>query len=419
MSGNESKAWDLIAKCRFIWKNLPDFMQVPLAHEARGWLAFGNGSEIRAIPSTERAGAGTDATLVVRDELREHPEGHANYVAISPCIDSGGQIIDLSTYDKYTPYDQNHFAQRVSKGMKGAVKQEVMPNFEFYDGVEHACLIFLGWPLRPVRMENLTLQEWYAKEVIPKYSPQDREQEYPATLAEAIAPPVTTSFFNVHAVNEMLLQVVPPLQDVTGINTFNGVVHVWKLPVVGRSYVVATDPSDGIEDPFATVVMDKQTGEWVAIATAKYKADQAAVVHDSLVRSYNNAYNSCETNANSGGKFIQTLEKLETPNLAPRRDTKGQIVRAKNASVVKGWYTTPEHKDIMLDDFEEAIRLNLISVHHRDAIDQFRNFIKDENGKKRASTGHDDFVMAGALAWQLQRYIIIVAASISSGHYKG
>ena len=403
MSGNEDKAWDVKSKCLYIWKNLPEFLQVPLIHEGRGWMDFENGSEIRAIPSTERAGAGTDATLVIRDELREHPCGHQNFVAISPCIDSGGQIIDLSTYDKYTPLDKNHFAQRVEKAMTGSTKVMSESGIEFYDGIEHAKLIFVGWKLRPVRSEGLTLEEWWDREIVPKYTPQDREQEYPETLEEAIRPPVTTAYFDVQSLNDMLYHVSEPL-DVREINTYNGSIQIWKKPLIGRDYIVFTDPSDGY-DPFASVVMDGNTSEWVAIATGKMKADEVARVHDELVRYYNDAFNDGETNARAGGKFIKTLQDLDTPNMAPRRDTSGNIVKGKGGEILYGWYTTPEHRKIMLDDYEPAIRTGQVAIHYRPAIDQHRYFIKDDQGKLRASTGHDDFVMAGAGAWNLQKYL--------------
>lgn len=404
MSGNESKAWEMLAKSRHILGSLPDFLQLPLKHDGRGWLSFqGSASEMRAISTTDRSGAGTDATLVIRDELREHEMGHENFVAISPCIDGGGQLIDLSTYDKYTPYDKNHFAQRVDKGKKGAPKQMLMEHMEFYDGIEHAKLVFLGWRLRPTRMENLTLDEWYEREVIPKYSPQDREQEYPLTLEESISPPITTSFFDVVAVNNHLLQVYESLAEVSDINTFNGVIKIWKKPIMGERYVVFSDPSDGIGDPFVTIVQDSK-GEWVSIATGMEKADIAAEKHDILVRYYNNAPNTCEVNASSGGKFMQTLEKLETPNIAWRRDGRGDFIKDKHGAFIHGWYTSPEMRKIMLDDYEQAIRLNLVCIHYREAVEQHRRFIRDDSGKLRASTGHDDFVMAGAGVWQLQKY---------------
>lgn len=417
MSGNESKAWDLLSKCRFIYDNLPDFMRPKLLHAGMGWLALENNSEIKAIASTERAGAGTDATLVIRDELREHPCGHENYVAISPCIDSGGQLVDLSTYDKYTPFDKNHFAQRVEKGKKGAERHNIIDGMEFYDGVEHSKLVFLGWKLRPVRMESLTLEQWWEREVLPKYSPQDREQEYPASLDEALRPPETTSFFDVQSVNDMLLNVIPHLPDVREVNTRNGMVKIWSKPVTGTKYCIYSDPSDGMEDPFVIVVMEKNTGEWVAIARGFVKADVAAEIHDSLVRYYNDAYNSYEANAQSGGKFGMTLDKLDTPHQAPRRDPKGKIILVKGVSVRGIFIAGSEFKRLMLDDYEEAIRANLIRVHDREAINEHRAFIKDDNGRLRASSGHDDYVTAGAGAWYLQKYIPMVKGEMKSYSY--
>ena len=406
MSGNEPKAFDLIAKCRFIWKNLPDFLRPDLIHEGRGWLEFaGKDSEIRALASTERAGAGTDATIVVRDELREHPCGHANFVAISPTIDSGdAQIIDISTYDKTTPYDDNHFAQRVDKARKGTTQQLLEPYFEFYDGVEHAKLVFLGWKLRPTRKEGISVEEWYDLVVVPKYSEQDREQEYPLTLEESISPPKSTAYFDTQSVNRMYSYIYPPLEeeDLIGVRTWNGIVRIWKTPIPGRHYLVFTDPADGF-DPFAVVVMDASSGEWVAVADGTMRADDVAVIHDYLVRYYNDASNAWEDNGRAGGRFGKTIDELNTPSQAPRRDPRGEVVEIKE-EVVYGWWLSSEHRRIMLDEYETIVRHNDVVIHYRPAIEQFRSFTRDKTGKLRASTGHDDFVMAGAGVNLLRKY---------------
>jgi hypothetical protein len=396
LSQGESEAWDLVAKARFIYDHLPHYMRLPIEHDSKSWLYFKHTrSEIKALPSTDKAGRGTDATLVVRDELAKHPYGAENYTAISPTIDSGGQLIDLSTIDKLNA--ASHFTDRIQRIRRGESK---------------AKLVFLGWRLRPIRQEGVSLDDWYNLKIKPKYTPLEIEQEYPATIDEALRPSQTRAFFDVDATDEMYLQVMNPISK-PDVDTHNGTIRIYKMPVVGRRYIVFTDPSDGKDDPFATVVMDISTGEGVATAHAKVTADRCAKIHDSLVRYYNNAFNSGEVNAFAGGKFIETLDALDTPNIAPRRDAEGKIIKGK------GWYTATHVRDRMLDALEEAVRKALIVTHDRDAVDEFRSFIRPEGEKPQAMQGtHDDYVMAWAGAWALNKYAPHGDLKIVSTKYK-
>lgn len=397
LSQGEEEAWDLVNKARFILNHLPPFLRLKAKHETKGIIDFfSNNSIIQALPSTDKAGRGTDATLVVRDELAKHPYGRENFVAIGPAIDGGGQLIDLSTINKLDA--NNHFTDRVIRAR---------------DGNSRAHLVFLGWNLRPVRIEGLSLEEWFQINIKEKYSAMEIEQEYPATLEEALSPAATIGVFDKDAVEGMMLDISSSLKT-QEVDTFNGRVRVYKLPQVGHKYCVFTDPSDGIEDPFVTIVMDWRTGEAVATATAKIPSEDCARVHDSLVRTYNNAYNSFEVNASAGGSFGQVIRELGTPNIAPRRNHDGKVMLGKD-----GWYTTPQMRDTMIRDLQQAIRKRLIICHDREAINEFRTFIQPPGMKPQPTEGaHDDWVMCWAGVWTISRYIPMGDYRVVSSKYK-
>ena len=412
LSQGEDEAWDLLSKARFIWNREPEYMRLPIEHDARGWAQFSTGSEIKALPSTDKAGRGTDATLVIRDELAKHPYGADNYTAISPAIDSGGQLVDLSTIDKIDP--QNHFTERIQKALIGANKKTLSSGLEVYTSKTGALLVFAGWKLRPVRQEGMTLDEWFETRIKPKYSAFEIEQEYPATLDESLKPSQAKAFFDTDALESMRLQFQTPIPDFKGFDIYNGRVRVYKPPSIGRSYVIFTDPSNGIEDPFVTVVMDAVTGEGVCTATGKLHAQEVGRIHDMLVRAYNNAYNTGEVNAQAGGSFIDTLVALETPNRAPRRSPDGKIVLGK-----VGWQTNQPLRDKALHELAEAVRTQQITVHDKEAIEEFRHFIRNDVGKLVAmGKEHDDWVMAWAGANYIRRFRPISGFSIESGKYK-
>lgn len=401
-SQGESEAWDMLRKCKFILNHLPDFMRASLAHESRGWIEFAvNGSEIRAYPSTEKAGRSTDATLVVRDELENHPYGKENFLSVSPTIDAGGKLIDLSTVNKDNT--DSHFHERINKAMSGD---------------SNSVLVFLPWNLRPVRKQGMTLDEWFEENIKRKYEPWQIEQEYPSELNQALAPLSTRKFFNEDGVKAML----PDCSDEylisdpsPEVDNFNGVVRVYKLPLVGRQYVLYTDPSGGSEDPFTTAVIDLQTWETVADAHSKVPPDRVARIHDSLVRSYNNAFNSFEKNAWAGGKVEEHLITLETPNMSPFIKPNGTHDDKKI-----GIWASVQMKRKMLTGLEEAVRAKLLRIHNKEAYNQFNSFIipvnKDgSSGEPRVSKGlHDDFIAAYAGVWELQNHAPISAGDVKS-----
>jgi len=393
LSQGETEAFDMIGKSRFIWEHLPDFLRINLKNDTRSHLSFYvNNSEMKALPSTDRAGRSTDATVVIRDELANHPYGAENFAAIGPTIDGGGQLIDCSTIDKLDTY--KHFTERVVKA---------------HNNDSNAFFKFLGWNLRPVRQEGMTLEEWFDLRVRPKYSAFQIEQEYPATYEEAMRPSQTRSFFDVESTEDMLSFVQKPIE--ADINTHNGMVKIYKKPVVGGRYCVFADPSDGKDDPHAIIVMDSRTGEEMACSHGKVPADVCASIHDELVRYFNNAFNTYEVNATAGGKFAETIEKLETPNRKAFR--KGQL-NLKD----KGWWTSASVKKDMLYGLEEAVRKRLIIVHTREAIEEFKSFIQPENGDPQARKGsHDDYIMAWAGVWQIRKFVPHTTPKIVSFEY--
>ena len=389
MSQGEGEAWDLIAKCRFIYQHL-DIPKPKAGHESRSLLDFPiNNSEIKALPSTKEAGRSTDATIVVRDELETHEYARENFRAIGPTVDAGGQLIELSTIDK-TKTD-SHFQERY----KGA-----------RSGENNAFPVFLGWRLRPVRDEGMTLDEWFERVIKKKYSAWEIEQEYPETEAQALAPSKTRAFFDGTATDNMLMDCTIRPIDHELSDKYKQFVKIYKGKQTGRGYIAYTDPSDGKTDPHATVVLDGKTFEMVASSHGKCPADLNAQIHDDLCRYYG-AYNSFELNASAGGKFEQTIKDLNTPH--QHQEKKDRI----------GIYTTQTSKRTMLWGLEEAVRHNLIIVHNKDCVEEMKHFILPEGSDPQPMRGwHDDWVMALAGAWYIRRKLPMGELKVSSFRYR-
>ena len=380
-SNLETSAWELIGKCKFIYRRLPSYLKRATSKESRSALEFKhNESRILAFPSTSDAGSGYNATLVIRDELVMHPYADENLSSVGPAIDSGeGQLIDLSSNKK------------VSVG-----KDKVNPHFiERYKaaraGTNSAKAVFLSWRLRPNR-SKLSQDEWFER-IKKKYPAWQVEQEYPETEDQAMSAVSLSAFFDAEATNDMFAYIQPTIEE-----RHASQVKIWKRPITGRRYAAFLDPSDGKEDPHCGVVMDSKTYEIVAVTWGKCPADRACLQFAELCREYNDAFNEFECNALAGGKASQTLEDLELKN----RRSKGSVSGTRKY----GWYTTSVSRNTMLYGLEEAIRGRLIVSHDKDAVQELQAFQQPPDSPPCAGYGmHDDFVMALAGCWQIIREI--------------
>ncbi len=409
MSQEESSAWDLVNKTKFIHEHLPDSLRIDIKHDNKSELDFeANHSVISALPSTARAGKGTDATLVIRDEVAEHEEGKKNFGSIAPCIDGGGQQIDLSTIIKGEP--ENHFTERVLKLYQNG-KREDRPSGLVTFTAGRSILIFLGWNLRPVREEGLTLEKWWDLNVKSKYEEWEIEQNYPKTIEEALSAPKTTCRFESSALKAMFeeAQKESPLKE-----DYNGLVKIYREPVAGRKYAFSVDPSEGSEDPSLGIIVDVDTHEECAKFGGKIHLDEQALIAFNLYKKYNEPHTAVERNA-CGLTLIEKMKALGV--------TKWHY--ADKEKKKEGWYTSGgSHaggtRPYMIQDLAEAIRLRQLRINDPQEVSEFMTFIKRPNKLEgEAMKGsHDEAVMAWAIYWQIRKAIPRGNFGVSSFQYR-
>lgn len=377
LSQGEEEAFDLVSKCRFMEQNMPDWMQSIRNPDQSGLIGFQETkSEIRALPSTEKAGHGTDATVVICDEWEYHPYAELNFAAIKPSIDAGGQFIGLSTADKTKI--NTFFKQKYHEALAGT------SNF---------VRIFVPWHARPGRTK-----EWFT-EIAKDYKDWQLEQEYPDNEQEALGILKARKYFDQQALDEMPVR-IPVHCEIA--DKYKGIVRVYQLPIPGERYSIFTDPSDGKEDPHALVVRRYKTGEWVAVSHGMIPAGECAEIHDALVRFYNDAWNSYELNSRAGGIFSEKISQLDTPRQCPFLDTNGQL----NTSGKRGWWTSKSLKGRMLLNLEEHVRLRVDTIYDKEAIDELKVFFIPEGEEPQAPQGaHDDFVIAGGGVIMIDKYM--------------
>lgn len=402
LSQGEEEAWEMLDKSRFIWQHLPSFLQLEAGHDTRAFLDFKSAGQLKALPSTDKAGRSTDATTVVRDELARHPYGKENFSAIGPTIDAGGKTIDLSTIDKLDT--DNHFTERINKALNGASCTIFPSGLELYTGGESgAVLVFLGWRLRPMRQKGMTLDEWFETRIKPKYEPFDIEQEYPETLSQALSTPITVCRFDTIALNEMLKECVSPLRIER-----NGLVKIYKEPVAGRKYCFTLDPSEGDYDPSAGQIIDWQTSEAVALFHGKIPINEQALITYDLYERYNHPFIAPERNA-SGLALIGQLIDMGITNF---------YFTAKDKP---GWWTSGATRPVMMAELAEAIRLRQYRMPNEEAIRECQSFVRTEKHPDGIAVKgrHDEFVFLWAIYGQIRKKMPTGGMKVIHMEYRG
>ena len=376
LSRGQIESRDLLDKTKFIYRNLPESWALPpvSVDNASAFRISGSESEITALPSTEDAGRGKTASLVIQDEADFHQYAEANLIAVKPTIDAGGQLIMASTVNK--------------RSLRSPFKN-------FYGGSPGNgwTKVFLPWSARPERTT-----EWYERvqrEASDLPEAQDlgvdlyMEQEYPATEAEALRPARAMAAFDRESIERMMAETREPKRRVGPINIYRE--HQWE-----KRYCAGSDPAHGVGGDFSvTVVMDADTGYVVAdIMSDGIGPDELAIHSMEMLAMYHNPVWAIEDNE-WGAVCLHVAKEASYPSFF-RRVTGTKAVKF-------GWHTDKQSRGLLWYDLIDAVYSGAVTVPNRMGLEQFYSVIRDptKNHRPEAMEGaHDDYPMAVAIALQ-------------------
>lgn len=387
LSRSEIDAGDFLNKLKTVHDLLPTSVAQPVAKSTTLSLTLSNGSRATAMASTEDAGRGHTYSGIAQDEADFHPYLERNYLAVKPTIDSGGQLIQLSTVNK---------------------RQMLSLFKELYRGAPDNgwAKLFLPYSARPGRDEA-----WYERTKRSAPNTQElspelyMEQEYPANEEEALSPSRALGYFDGDAVREMLQN------DCRAPLTVQlGMTSIWQKPAVAGRYVIGVDSAWGTTGSYScAAVMDWSTGTQVAEMHGRPHPDEVAQEVMRLHLAYNHAYMGVEI-AGEGqerdGESVVVVNKI-LPLLA-ECGCKNKLFYADHMSSKPskpGWQTDGKTRPVMLEGLAEAVRNREIVIRSSAGMGEMMSFIRNEKGRPQHVEGaHDDRVMAYAIAWQMRKY---------------
>ncbi|GBD35257.1 hypothetical protein HRbin36_00365 [bacterium HR36] len=414
-------------RLRGMFRRLPTWMQLPeaLRQAANCWV-LANGSVARAFPSN--AGDSYTATLAILDEADLVPNFDCLLRSVKPTIDGGGQIIVLS---------------RVNKAQPGSPFQRLYR--EAKTGRTSWHPIFLPWNARPDRSP-----EWYAairQDILARTGALDElYEQYPSCDTEALAPRQAEKRFPLGWL-QACFQELSPLHDLAPSYTRrgdmgqdettqrDGPVHdnghaplasqkelaqllaavgpqltVYRLPQVGRRYVLGADPAEGNpqSDSSAAIVFDADGAEEVAVLNGRFEPAVFAQHLAQLATLYNAAAILVERKQHGHAVLLWLREHAtQLPQDRPRpyllAGTDGRL----------GWLTTSNSKAALLTHLADQLRQRRCILHHRPTLEQLANL---DGATLRAPAGQaDDLAIAFALAVSAASQLLGPAATIRAG----
>ena len=156
------EAGELIRRVKFLYNNHDDVEQMPASvKDNESTFQLANGSVIRSLPATKKAGRSFTASVIVLDEYAFMQWGADLFAAAKPTIDNGGKMVIISTADDYGSH-YHQFWGAAERGDNG-----------FYP-------LFLPWSAHPNRGEG-----WREARERESLYPQDVIREYPSSPLEA------------------------------------------------------------------------------------------------------------------------------------------------------------------------------------------------------------------------------------------
>ena len=370
----QETAKNLVTKVRVMHANLPGWLKQPCVEDNKLSLRYKNGSQIKAVASSEESGRSEALSLLIIDEAAFIDKIDTIWGAAQQTLATGGRALVIST-----PNGVGNFFHKTWIGAE--------------DGTNDFNFIKLHWSVHPERG-----QEWRDEQdklLGPSLAAQECDCDF-ITSGRGVIDGLLLENLKESSVRE-------PMEK-RGIDSNY---WIWQPPNYTKNYVVSADVSrcDGT-DYSAFHIIDVESLEQVAEYKGKISTQDFGNMLVNVASEYNNALLVVENN-NIGWAAIQQVIDREYPNLFYTSkdlqyvDVQHQMTnkyRSQERNMVPGFSTTSKTRPLIVAKLEEMFREESVVVHSQRLIDELFVFIYNGN-RAEAMTGYnDDLVMSFAIA---------------------
>jgi len=168
---------------------------------------------------------------------------------------------------------------------------------------------------------------------------------------------------------------------------------VWEPPVEDRDYVIGGDPAGGMSNSDWSVahVLKPSDMKIVAVVRDKIDPDQYGKMIEALAYAYNTARVCIERNRD-GQAVNNFLMNRGYPNLHYSKEFK---IRGNQQDARPGLYTGRSNKMEIIAVLQGLVHDEMLTIPHKETLDELGTFVKDEKGMGQAQQGfNDDCVMS-------------------------
>jgi len=359
-------AQNFIRKVKTYIKSMPKWLLVPvITANNKQQVEFSNGSQIKAVPTSEDAGRSEALSLLIVDEAAFVRNFDELWMGLYPTLSTGGRAILLSTPNGVGGQYHEIYTKATRK------ENEFNP-------------IKLMWDVHPERGD-----EWFQKET-KNMSQKQVSQELLCDFASS-----GDTFLSNEIIEKIRIMSKQPMEKSGPGNN----VWYWEYPIEGVNYILSADIARGDSGDYSTFhVINVKDMSIASEFKGKIPPDQfASVVYD-IARRFNNAMVCPENNA-YGYTMLVKLGDLGYKNIyfSSEKEKYRYLYGEGNNIGKAGFNTNKESREKILANFEECLRNGKIKSYSNRLYSELKTFIW--NGKKiTAMKGYnDDLIMSLAI----------------------
>jgi len=374
IAAKQETAKNLVTKVRVMHANLPGWLKQPCVEDNKLSLRYKNGSQIKAVASSEESGRSEALSLLIIDEAAFIDKIDTIWGAAQQTLATGGRALVIST-----PNGVGNFFHKTWVGAENGTN-----DFNF---------IKLHWSVHPEREQ--AWRDEQDKLLGPSLAAQECDCDF-ITSGRGVIDGLLLENLKESSVRE-------PMEK-RGIDSNY---WIWQPPNYTKNYVVSADVSRGDGTDYSAFhIIDVESLEQVAEYKGKISTQDFGNMLVNVASEYNNALLVVENN-NIGWAAIQQVIDREYPNLFYTSkdlqyvDVQHQMTnkyRSQERNMVPGFSTTSKTRPLIVAKLEEMFREESVVVHSQRLIDELFVFIYNGNRAEAMQGYNDDLVMSFAIA---------------------
>ena len=361
ISIKDTTAKKVLRKIKFMYKNLPWYMQVPIVNGRPGeygsasMIEFDNGSFIESIPTSPEAGRSESLSLLVIDEAAIVRWASQIWAASFPTLSTGGTAIINSTPFGLANWYHSTWVDAIS-------------------GSNDFNPMRLYWRMHPERDDK-----WYqtmSTALGPKRTAQEIDGDFLGSGNSVF------DLTDIKAIEDCL-------SDYPAIKKrYNGQYLQFENPQLDKEYFLGADVATGRASDYSSfTVMDKY-GDEQAVYKGRLSVDKYARFIGDTGTLFNNATVAPESNdiGLAVTSFLQTegYPKLYYYQKLIKKKGKSRPETDKSP----GWLTTNKNRPVIIDGLENDIRNNVVTIKDPFFVQEAYTFVYDSLGRPVAMGKH-------------------------------